>query len=152
MAWCRQATSHYLHQCWPRSTSPYGVISPQWVNSLWLCDAIWRHRSGSTLAQVMAWRCQAPSHYLNRYSGVQQNDWETHPPPENYSTASDTWIEASTNKMPSRDYEWSRSNTCHCDVMSQILLWSWWRSHKFVVSESPVHFFPHQLLDAVGLK
>ena len=28
MAWCRQATSHYLSQCWPRSMSPYGVIRP----------------------------------------------------------------------------------------------------------------------------
>ena len=26
MAWCRQATSHYLSQCWPRSMSKYGVI------------------------------------------------------------------------------------------------------------------------------
>ena len=25
MAWCRQATSHYMSQCWPRSMSPYGV-------------------------------------------------------------------------------------------------------------------------------
>ena len=25
MAWCRQATSHYLSQCWPRSMSPKGV-------------------------------------------------------------------------------------------------------------------------------
>ena len=32
MAWCRQATSHYLNQCWPRSKSPYGVTRPQWVN------------------------------------------------------------------------------------------------------------------------
>ena len=31
MAWWRQATSHYLSQCWPRSMSPYGVIRPQWV-------------------------------------------------------------------------------------------------------------------------
>ena len=31
-------------------TSPKG----QWVNSLWPSDAIWRHRSQSTLAQVMA--------------------------------------------------------------------------------------------------
>ena len=29
MAWCRQATSHYLSQCWPRSLSPYGVTRPQ---------------------------------------------------------------------------------------------------------------------------
>ena len=32
MAWCRQAKSHYLSQCWPRSWSPYDVIRPQWVN------------------------------------------------------------------------------------------------------------------------
>ena len=31
MDWCRQATSHYLSQCWPRSISPYGVTRPQWV-------------------------------------------------------------------------------------------------------------------------
>ena len=31
MAWCRQAPSHYLSQCWPRSASPYGVTRPQWV-------------------------------------------------------------------------------------------------------------------------
>ena len=34
MAWCRQATSHYLSHCWPRSLSPYGVTRPQWVNCI----------------------------------------------------------------------------------------------------------------------
>ena len=34
MAWCRQATSHYLSQCWPRSLVPYGVTKPQWVKSV----------------------------------------------------------------------------------------------------------------------
>ena len=34
MAWCRQATSHYLSQYWSRSMSPYGVSRPQWVNTL----------------------------------------------------------------------------------------------------------------------
>ena len=34
MAWCRQATSHYLSQWWPRSLSPYGIVRPQWVNTL----------------------------------------------------------------------------------------------------------------------
>ena len=34
MAWCRQATSHCLSQCWPRSLLPHGVTRPQWVNSL----------------------------------------------------------------------------------------------------------------------
>ena len=31
MAWCRQATSHYLSQCRPRSLSPYDVTRPQQV-------------------------------------------------------------------------------------------------------------------------
>ena len=31
MSWCRQATSHYLDQCWPRSPMPYGDTRPQWV-------------------------------------------------------------------------------------------------------------------------
>ena len=32
MAWCRQATSHYLNLCWSRSLPPYGVTRPQWVD------------------------------------------------------------------------------------------------------------------------
>ena len=31
MAWCHQATSHYLSLCWPRSLSPYDVTRPQWI-------------------------------------------------------------------------------------------------------------------------
>ena len=58
MAWCRQATSHYLNQCWPRFMLPYGVTRPQWVKnepitSLWPSDNI-RWTSSSTLVQVMA--------------------------------------------------------------------------------------------------
>ena len=33
MAWCRQATSHYLSQCWPKSLSPYGITRPQRVKA-----------------------------------------------------------------------------------------------------------------------
>ena len=36
------------------------------INSLWPSDTIWLHRSGSTLAQVMACCLTAPSHYLNQ--------------------------------------------------------------------------------------
>ena len=32
MVWCRQATSHFLGQCCPRSISPHGVTVLQWVN------------------------------------------------------------------------------------------------------------------------
>ena len=40
------------------------VTRPQWVNSLWLSDTIWWHKSGSTLAQVIACCLTASSHYL----------------------------------------------------------------------------------------
>ena len=36
------------------------------INSLGPSDAIWRQRSGSPLAQIMAWCLTAPSHYLNQ--------------------------------------------------------------------------------------
>ena len=32
MAWCRQATNHYLDQCWLSSMLPYGITGPQWVS------------------------------------------------------------------------------------------------------------------------
>ena len=32
MAWCRQATSQFLNQCWPSSMLPYGVTRPQSFN------------------------------------------------------------------------------------------------------------------------
>ena len=35
-------------------------------NSLWPSDAIWQHRYGSTLTQVMACCLKTPSHYLNQ--------------------------------------------------------------------------------------
>ena len=45
IAWCRQATSHYLNQCWPKSKLTYGVIRPYCVNSSWPSDVIWHHRT-----------------------------------------------------------------------------------------------------------
>ena len=33
MAWCRQATSHHLSPCWPRSLLTYDIIRPQWINN-----------------------------------------------------------------------------------------------------------------------
>ena len=34
MAWCCQATSHYLNQCWPSSMSSYDITRGQWVKIL----------------------------------------------------------------------------------------------------------------------
>ena len=53
MAWCRQATSHYLSQCWPRSMSPNGVTRPQWVKPQQ--NANCTHISGVTEFKSNAW-------------------------------------------------------------------------------------------------
>ena len=37
---------------------------PQSVYSLWPADALWRHRSGQSLAQVVVCCLTVPSHYL----------------------------------------------------------------------------------------
>ena len=73
MAWCRQATSHYLSQCWPRSLSPYDVTRPQWVNSLrrWY---IWCIRLCSSwlphfLWWAITWLSQCQSSHPKGYMG-----------------------------------------------------------------------------------
>ena len=54
------------------TTSPRGqwvsdfICGSRHLNSSRSSDAIWQHRSGSTLAQVMACCLTAPSHYLNQ--------------------------------------------------------------------------------------
>ena len=49
------------------------------LNSLWPSDAIWRQRSGSTLAQVMACCLLAPSHYLNqRWLIINEIQWHSY--------------------------------------------------------------------------
>ena len=42
MAWCRQATSHYLNQCWPRSLALYGVTRPYRICCKW--GLIWQYQ------------------------------------------------------------------------------------------------------------
>ena len=85
MAWCHQATSHYLSQCWPRSLSSYGVKRPRWVKLVifklisridishisWEIALRWMPQcltiNKSTLVPLMAWCHQATSHYLIQY-------------------------------------------------------------------------------------
>ena len=59
MAWCHQATSHCMSQCWPRSLSPYGITRPQWVKELakvhcWLEQLVMVH----TIAPVWQTLCR----------------------------------------------------------------------------------------------
>ena len=55
MAWCHQATSHYLSQWWPRSLLPYDVTRPQWVNTPHL-----RHGMFGTNSQYHDGWCLSP--------------------------------------------------------------------------------------------
>ena len=53
-------------------------LSASMVKSLRPSDAIWRHRFGSTLAQVMACCLMAPSHYLNQcWLIVSEVQWQS---------------------------------------------------------------------------
>ena len=64
------ARSRYYHCHWTLLSNGlyifYFSIFLFYFTSLWPSDAIWRQRSGSTLAQVMACCLTAPSHYLNQ--------------------------------------------------------------------------------------
>ena len=64
-AWCRQATSHYLSQFWPRFMSPYGVTRPQWIKNL---------------AEIR--KCSSQSHYNDEFNGMRKEyigreNWES---------------------------------------------------------------------------
>ena len=55
------------------------VLLPSLTNSLWPSDTIWRQRSGSTLAQVMACCLTAPSHYLNQcWLIISEVQWQSY--------------------------------------------------------------------------
>ena len=58
-----QITVHQIIVC--SYTMSYSIAIT--LTHLWLNDAIWRHRFGLTLAQVIACCLMAPSHYLNQY-------------------------------------------------------------------------------------
>ena len=51
-------------QCCLVKSSPIKLTFCSYLASMWLSNAAWRHRSGSTLAQVMACCLAAPRHYL----------------------------------------------------------------------------------------
>ena len=68
MAWCHQATSHYLSQCWPRSLSPYDVDRPQWFNSLAPGRFEWNFENNNF--QINSTSTDASSRMGNKISGA----------------------------------------------------------------------------------
>ena len=65
-------------------------------------DAIWRHRSESTLAQVMAWCLTAPSHYLNQYWFLISVQW--HSSESNFTVNSQVYSVSWVWKLYFKDY------------------------------------------------
>ena len=77
MAWCHQATSHYLNKCWPRSMSLYGVTRPRWVKDyshifpFELTDPTWGWNPMGVLS-VLLDLCteKSPSRYICSTEGI----------------------------------------------------------------------------------
>ena len=69
MAWCHQATSHYLSQYWPSSVSPYGVTRLQWENSLILdgLDNKLKPKNGFQLVRIF-WNVNMDSNLMEECS------------------------------------------------------------------------------------
>ena len=79
----QHGNSHYkdntvIRQFYLYNGNSYTGKTTSLINSLWPSDAIWRQRSGSTLAQVMACCLMAPSHYLNqRWLIINEVQWHS---------------------------------------------------------------------------
>ena len=78
VAWCRQATSHYLSQYWLRSLSPYGITRPhaQWVNT---ADLSWQHSKCNVMCNVTVTALQIPTKSQWYYGNVSKWKEKTQP-------------------------------------------------------------------------
>ena len=95
MAWCRQAPSHYLNQCWPRSLPPYSITWPQWEKLLFFSplgiDLILNHfHIWHVLMQLS---CSDTSQIWTRYL-IGNSNWclRILQIPENNGTQSVGWV------------------------------------------------------------
>ena len=63
MAWCRQATNHYMSKCWPSSVLPNGITRPQWVKSnVWL-DLPFQYKQNEKKNEYKHKGAQHPAYY-----------------------------------------------------------------------------------------
>ena len=65
MAWCHQAKSYYLSQCWPRSMLLYGLSRPRWVK---VSDTFVAYQDPCDMVLVhSAWWLQMAWHRIYSY-------------------------------------------------------------------------------------
>ena len=75
MAWCRQATSNYPSQCWPKSLS---LTRPEWVNKDWNQKNqpfwCWNQNIPGELGQHHCYWCHGSLHYQAISNTVTMHD------------------------------------------------------------------------------
>ena len=107
MAWCCQATSHYLSQCWPRPMSPNGVTRPQWVETEMSQHAAnffcTNHRYKIPQRQCLYFgKCQYSSENINNTHEIEENPMKFQGPHEKLSassTSGPSWISNNVQNM-----------------------------------------------------
>ena len=72
MAWCRQATNHYLSQCWHSSLSLYGVTRGEWVKvKQRLIPVSWRKCiCFDSCSIIPRWFCNGPVYWWKPIIGL----------------------------------------------------------------------------------
>ena len=77
MAWCCQATSHYLSQCWPRFKPLHSISGPQCVKDI-KNNFEWQNISWySLMKMVIIIECHSGGHHRDHGSGTLSFDWLT---------------------------------------------------------------------------
>ena len=124
MAWCHQATSHYLSQCWPRSILPNGITRPQWVKmggypqfqGLWFCcHSSWAHVTSGNFYHFPK-ATDSPLHHQTRCL----LSWGMCKEYVKESGSGWPWISLFQSGIP-RSYR--SLNVIHCDNKSKELAW-----------------------------
>ena len=122
MAWCRQATSHYQSQCWPRSLSPYGVIRPSWVKHNFKTKTLTNHHDVLLMLNCNMF-CSVFDRHYNTNRSCQNCD---------YSVKTTSSSEFSNMQFPqqfSRNDIYFYQKYCTLEILYKVI-YCLWLSHQ----------------------
>ena len=140
MAWCRQATSLYLRQCWPRFLSPYGVTRPQWVKIVIVWNLAQKqlsltfHRSRSATSMMTSSNgniFRVTGHLCGEFIGPRwipvNSPHKGHWRGALMFSLICVWINGLVNNREAADLRHYRA---HCDVTVMPCLYSTWENER----------------------
>ena len=126
MAWCRQAASHYLSQCWPRCMPPYSITRPQWVNDITISEQssaltiqrtryifYWRHNTCSSHSYLL--QVTLSNWTLNRFLTKACQFWQVY--------LEHKWLCSMNRTYPSGGHYWDYYTGTHS--LSQVIATDW---------------------------